>query len=129
MRRSIKAASNDIMKRVTTRFEELLDDRLYIEGYEVKCQGVLPDVKVTVTCRSDEPDRMPVITLDVNEFESNMFEVIPTMTFPKLTVEEQDFADTIHHWLGKWEKVGRAITEVNKFEFDLEAYIEDEEDE
>lgn len=126
-RRRITAATNNVMSKVTARFEEQLDNELYKVKYEVKCTGTLPNVKITVKCIDKEHKMMPTIKLAVDEFESGMFGVIPTLTFPTLTFENNDYADTIHYWLDRWEKVGKCITELNKIEFDLDAAIEDEE--
>lgn len=127
MKRSVKAANNDIMQRVTSRFEELIDGELYHAGYEVTCKGVLPNVKLIVTCTKDEPDKMPAIELEVNQLRDGVIDVVPTLTFPTLTASDEDYADSIHYWLTEWAKVGKYITKLNKFEFDIKAYSEDEE--
>ena len=126
MKKSINAATNE-MDRVTELFEEALGDILYNAGYEVKCDGVFPDIDIEVTCTESEKINMPKLSLVINEFDTDMYDVIPTLTFPTLTFSDQDYADTIHYWLQKWERVGRYITQLNKFEFNLESALEDEE--
>lgn len=126
MKRVVNAA-DDIMAKVVAGFEEQLDIELYNEKYEVKCSGQFPDVKIEVICKDAEPHMMPTIQLTLNEFEPDMFEVIPTLTFPTLTVSDGDYADTIHYWISRWEQLGKRITKLNKLEFNLESALEAEE--
>lgn len=127
MKRSIKSATNE-ENNVTALFEEALDSILYHAGYEVKCDGTFPDIDIEVTCIASEKINMPEISLVINEFEEGMFDVIPTLTFPTLTLGDQDYADTIHYWLEKWERIGKYITQLNKFEFNLESALNYDED-
>ena len=125
MKRRVTAADANTNK-VTDIFVELLDNEMYHAGYEVTGTGTFPDVQLTVTCREQEPDKMPNITFEIHEYEKGNYEVIPTLTFPDLTVEDGDFYDTIHYWLDKWEGVGSIISEINKFTFCPENYLEEE---
>lgn len=125
MKRRVTAADANTNK-VTDIFVELLDNEMYHAGYEVIGTGTFPDVQLTVTCREQESDKMPNITFEVHEYEKGNYEVIPTLTFPDLTVEDGDFYDTIHYWLDKWEGVGSIISEINKFTFCPENYLEEE---
>lgn len=125
MKRRVTAADANTNK-VTDIFVELLDNEMYHAGYEVTGTGAFPDVQLTVTCREQESDKMPNITFEVHEYEKGNYEVIPTLTFPDLTVEDGDFYDTIHYWLDKWEGVGSIISEINKFTFCPENYLEEE---
>ena len=125
MKRRVTAADVNTNK-VTDIFVELLDNEMYHAGYEVTGTGTFPDVQLTVTCREQESDKMPNITFEVHEYEKGNYEVIPTLTFPDLTVEDGDFYDTIHYWLDKWEGVGSIISEINKFTFCPENYLEEE---
>ena len=125
MKRRVTAADANINK-ATEIFVELLDNEMYHAGYEVTGIGTFPDVQLTVTCREKEPDKMPNITFEVHEYEKGNYEVIPTLTFPNLTVEDGDFYDTIHYWLDKWAGVGSIISQINKFTFCPEDYLEEE---
>lgn len=125
MKRRVTAADANTNK-VTDIFVELLDNEMYHARYEVTGTGTFPDVQLTVTCREQESDKMPNITFEVHEYEKGNYEVIPTLTFPDLTVEDGDFYDTIHYWLDKWAGVGSIISEINKFTFCPENYLEEE---
>lgn len=125
MKRRVTAADTN-MNKATELFVELLDNEMYHAGYEVTGTGTFPDVQLTVTCREQEPNKMPNITFEVREYEQGNYEVIPTLTFPNLTVEDGDFYDTIHYWLDKWANVGTVISQINEFTFCPEDYLEEE---
>lgn len=112
--------------RLTQVLVELLDNEMYHAGYAVTGTGAFPNVQLTVTCTDEESDKMPVITFEVREYEKGCYEVIPTLTFPELTVRDGDFSDTIHYWLDKWADVGKCISEVNKVSFCPEDYLAEE---
>ena len=124
MKRRITAADANTTK-VTDIFVEFLDNEMYHAGYEVTGTGTFPDVQLTVACREKESDKMPTITFEVHEYEKGSYEVIPTLTFPNLTVEDNDFYDTIQYWLDKWARVGSYISKINKFSFCPEDYLEE----
>lgn len=127
MKKTVKAATNDT-NRATSLFEEKLEEILYPAGYDVKCQGQFPDITIDVACRSTDADLLPTIELAINEFEPDMFDVIPTLTFPSLTVSDDDYADSIHGRIQRWERIGKHMTELNKFEFNLESALETEDE-
>ena len=123
MKKAVKAADNST-DRVTELFQESLDEVLYRAGYEAKCTGVFPDIDIEVTCISDDKMYMPKMKLVINDLGDDIYDVVPTLTFPELTMSDTDYADTIHYWLEKWERLGKYVTQLNKFEFNLESALD-----
>ena len=122
MKRNITASTT--IEEVTETFVELVHQKLHPGGYSVDYEGVLPNVKLTAYADGSDSNMMPKLDLKVSEYEPNVYEVIPTLSFPVLTTNSNDYADTIHYYLSQWEQLGRCITELNGFLFDADAYRE-----
>lgn len=123
MKKVIKA--NTDLKTLGPKFEDTIRDILSSVDYEVTFIGNFPDYrKIQAQCVTDE--NMPNISFqfDAVSLASNEYHLIPTLIFPQLTVNDDDYTDTIHHQLKKWERVGRAITKLNSFVFIPEEWQE-----
>lgn len=122
------------MKRMVTaddRNRDLLDQRivedvgniLYHAGYSVRSTGSGDSLKLIITPFKDE-DKMPKIDVQVKQDDEYMC-LLPTLTFPKLTIDWDDgydFYDSIEHWLDKWSEIGTYITEINKYALNIEDF-------
>lgn len=111
---------------LTNTFLNLVNNIMYNAGYQVSISGVFPEIEFNVVCSDEQCDKMPDIIFRLNEFEEGQYEIIPTLKFPTLTVEDSDFYDGIEHWLSKWANLGRYISQINKFTFCPEDYLEEE---
>lgn len=126
MKKKVTSALNTSNDYITERFIEMLDDEMYHVGYEVTGQGIFPNLTIQVSYVKEDPEMMPNISFAINEFEPGLFEIIPSLAFPRLTVNEGDYYDTIHYWVSKWEDVASRISTINKISFAPEDYIDEE---
>lgn len=111
-----KVVATSMAARYTEHFVEYINDIFNRVRYTVTYQGELPNVKLSATCDEDA-EFMPKISLRVNKFAPNTYEVIPTLEFPTLTVSQNDYYDSIEHWTHQWYKVSSAISQLNKFSY------------
>ena len=93
----------------------------YNNGYDMYVDD---EFNVTLTC-VDDPEHMPTITIKTIKKDEDTYWFVPTLQFPTLTMEENDYVDSIHHYLSKWEKVGRFITNINNFVLHPSAWVEE----
>ena len=124
MKRRITASNSIDLDEATKLFVELLDNELIKTKYTVTGIGTLPNVKLKVDYTGSESDKMPKIKFEVVEFEAGNYGVIPTLTFPSLTVGDNDFSDTIQYWIEQWADMSRFISKINKFSFNPKDYLE-----
>ncbi len=108
-----------------------VDYILYGAGYEVTCEvnGDTLTFSTKYNGSGEDSTYMPQIDLEFVD-NDDYWSVYPTLTFPQLTFNDDDYVDTIHYWLSKWEAVGKTITTLNKYVFDPIEYLAslDEED-
>ena len=113
------------------KFITSVDYILYNAGYVVTCEvnGDTLTFSTKYNGSEDDAAHMPQIDLEFID-NDDYWSVCPTLTFPQLTFNDDDYADTIHYWLSKWESVGKTITTLNKYVFDPIEYLAslDEED-
>lgn len=96
---------------------ESIEIIMYNAGYDTSKQFIDGDLILTTECREDAT-YMPKIQLQLEKVENNIY-CTPTLTFPILTMTSDDYTDTIQHWLKKWSDVGRYMTEICKYYFNI----------
>lgn len=69
---------------------------------------------------------MPDITIETVR-DGKLLYLTPTLKFPELTQNEDDYADTILYHLKRWADLGKSITEINNFVFDFDKWQYDAE--
>lgn len=100
----------------------VIDNGAYHNGYDMYVDD---EFNVTLTC-TDDPEHMPKIEIATIKKDEDTYWFVPTLTFPKLTMEEGDYTDGIHYYLSKWEKVGRFITSINNFVLHPSEWVDEE---
>lgn len=105
-------------------FFESMDLQLYRCGYEI----VSVENNVPVIRAIENATMMPKMEMTVEE-EGGKLYFYPKLTFPVLDGIKLQYFDSIHYWLGNWEKVGRVCTEIERHAFDPSMYEEDEDEE
>lgn len=84
------------------------------------------DMKMTLTAKGSDAKYLPEITVTTNEDpDDGIYYFTPKLEFPDLDQEDMDYYDSIHYYLGKWENIGKFITELVKFEYSPANYEED----
>ena len=102
----IDTAFNGAFSEIAGKFQDV--------KYEM---SVDKELNMTLECVDDDKARMPEITTKKEKTDDGVYYYIPTLTFPKLNDADLDFYDSIHYYLSKWEKVGRVITDLIKFNY------------
>ena len=96
---------------------ESIEIIMYNAGYDLSKEFMNGNLILTTKCREDAT-YMPKIELQLEKVENNIY-CTPTLTFPVLTMTSDDYVDTIQHWLKKWSDVGRYMTELCKYYFNI----------
>lgn len=112
MKKLIASDQGVDMNKATEYFVGLLDEKFYHCGYTVTGEGVLPNLKLTVACTNSRPKFMPIVELDVEEYESNTFGVIPKLSFPVLDQHDMTYSDDLVHWTSEWTAVAATAAAV-----------------
>ena len=126
-RRIVSADSGDVVSSVSNVVtpEDMLsviDNGAYHNGYEMYVDD---EFNVTLKC-IDDPEHMPKIEIATIKKDEDTYWFVPTLTFPKLTMSDEDYTDSIHYYLSKWEKVGRFITSINNFVLHPSEWVDEE---
>lgn len=101
---------------------ESISNTMYLAGYDVDMSVVDGQVLLSTSYRnSTEGQYMPEIKLTLQRIDNNIY-CIPYLTFPDLTMTSEDYYDDIEHWLSEWKKVGKYMTELCRYWFDIDAY-------
>ena len=89
-------------------------------GYEMTIDD---NFNVTVECVSDAKF-MPEIKINTEE-DKGVYYLVPDLKFPELKDKDMDYADSVAYWVeDKWVPLARVITDINKFSYDPEEWIE-----
>lgn len=87
---------------------------------------VSDDLQITLKAKGNDAKYLPEITVTTNQDpDDGIYYFTPNLKFPELKQEDMDYYDSIHYFLGKWEEIGKFITELVKFEYDPSRYTED----
>lgn len=125
----------DVRQRAAAELVERVNNELANYNYSVT--GELNEsengsvVIFTVTCTESEADNYPTLELSFDRFtnkdDHEIWVAIPTLSFPTLVYKlEDDYQDTIEYYLDRWAKLGTAITQINKIDFDYTAFAEED---
>lgn len=123
----------DVRKRAAAELVERVNNELSNYNYSVAGELNASEngsvVIFTVTCTESEADNYPTLELALDRFtDENGHEIwvaIPTLSFPTLVYNlEDDYQDSIEYYLSRWAKLGRAITQINKIDFDYTDFAE-----
>lgn len=106
---------------------ESIEIIMYNAGYDTSKEFIDGDLILTTECR-ENATYMPKIELQLEKVENNIY-CTPTLTFPILTMTSDDYVDTIQHWLNKWSDVGRYMTELCKYYFNIAQWNHSNKDE
>lgn len=129
MKRVITANTSRTTSPAVSQYIETIGGIFYhsrydITGYGTEDEGITLEVKY----RDSDSSNMPTIHLDARIEDGHIY-TYPTLTFPTLSMDDESYNDTIHYWLEKWEAVGRYITQLNEYVFDIaDFYTREDED-
>ena len=112
MKKVIAADQGVDMKKATEYFISLLDEKFYHCSYTVTGEGVLPNLKLSAACTDSKPEFMPVVELEVDEYQPNTFGVNPKLSFPVLDQHDMTYWDDLSHWTDKWTYVASTAASV-----------------
>lgn len=131
MKRRITANRTNETSPAVLQFIRDISDLFYNSGYSITGHGTEENIILEVKCREAKPDMMPTIHLDGKVLDDYIY-VASSLTFPHLDYNPEDtndYYDTVHYWLSKWERVGRYLAELHEYSFDLQAYYSDDKEE
>lgn len=106
---------------------ESIEIIMYDAGYDTSKEFINGDLILTTECREDAA-YMPKVELKLEKVENNIY-CTPTLTFPILTMTSDNYVDTIQHWLNKWSDVGRYMTRLCKYYFNIAQWDHSNKDE
>ncbi|MCM1226400.1 MAG: hypothetical protein NC320_03115 [Clostridium sp.] len=92
-------------------------------GYLINATLNGESIGISVT----KPDAyMPDITIKTVRDGKYLY-LTPTLKFPELTRNEDDYADFVEYQFNRWADLGKYITEINRFVFDFDKWQYDAE--
>lgn len=101
-------------------FEQLSSDA-YDAGYDLEVDD---NLNVIMTARRDA-NILPTVTIRTEQQSDGTFWFIPTLEFPTLTWDENQFNDSIHYVIKQWDKVGQFMTQLNSFIYNPSSWIDE----
>lgn len=125
MKKFIKSSTTngDINKYAAEAVETEVSEIHYF-GYTA---DVTTDGKnITITISKHKEDYMPDIQIKAVRQDDYLY-LSPTLSFPTLTWNDDDYADSIAYYLKEWARLGRFITAINNFVFDYSKWKYDSE--
>lgn len=91
----------------------------YNYGYDL---NVTDDMHMTLTAMDEE--YAPKIQIETSIYNgAYIFDA--TVSFPTISNKDMDYADSFRYYMKKWCQLGEFITELNKFSYNPDEWVED----
>lgn len=117
---------------IASQAAEIIENDIYGfvgEYYDVSVKsedGTIASIVVSVKPKDQDMPDFSIQTVMGSTDNAVVFE--PTLQFPDLTFDgEANYADDIHYIIGKWYDLANGITQLNKYEFNVDDYELNEE--
>lgn len=122
MKRFVKAATTNTTTPAVTQLIEDISGMMYNSGYDITGSGDEDgDISLTATFRGSDSDKMPTIKLET-ERSNNLIYINSELSFPTLVFNDSVDPSTTHHWLAEWERVGKYLTHLHEYSFDVDDF-------
>lgn len=114
----------DTQERINKAFSEIISEAYYI-GYEMIVDENL-NITLVYNDKTEEKN-MPIITVETKQYTDTVWCFCPSLVFPKLIFTDDMYSGDIHWYLENWERIGKFITQLIEFEYDIAVIWSDEE--
>lgn len=126
MKRFINASidtKGNIWGYAAEQVKEVLQD-ISNFGYTVTVSSNGASIVISIVNKKDA-EHMPTIKIEPVQVESELY-LDPTLIFPTLKWNEDDYVDSIESNLKTWARLGKCITEISNFAFNFNKWKYDE---